>query len=244
LVAQGVSENLITVIRNIRDWHRFNPELYGEGARPEWGLLPGQPAIGMVGLLIPWKGQKVFIEAAARVLAVYPEARFFVIGGGVDAFPGYPSELHEAVRQVGGEGRIMFLGQRKDVPHVIAGLDVLVHASVEPEPAGAVIVEGMVMGKPVVATNIGGPPEVIEDGQTGFLVPPGSPEALTEKILLLIRNPELRLRVGQSALEFVKANFSLERDSRRLEAVYEEVLGQKSGRPVAVKADTPGARVS
>lgn len=226
LVSQGVDGDRVTVVRNIRDWERFNPERWGAGVRAEWNVQPGQPVVGMVGLLIPWKGQRVFIEAARRVLSKFPEARFLIVGGGVGAFPDYPGELAEAVRRVGCDGRIVFLGQRKDVPSILAGLDILIHASVEPEPAGAVVAEGMAMGKPVIATNIGGPPEVIEDGRTGFLVPPGDPVALSEKIALLIREPERRRAMGKAAREFVVANFSLEGDSRRLEAIYEEILSR------------------
>ncbi len=241
LVSQGVDGGRVTVVRNIREWERFNPERWGAGARAEWNVPPGQTAIGMVGLLIPWKGQEVFIEAAARVLAEFPETRFVIVGGGVGAFPDYPGELKESVRRAGCDGRIVFLGQRRDVPSVLAGIDVLVHASVEPEPAGAVVAEGMAMGKPVIATNIGGPPEVIEDGRTGFLVPPGDPVALSEKIALLIQEPERRLAMGRAAREFVLANFSQERDSRRLEAIYEDVLGMsRTGAPRGVKRRAGG----
>ncbi len=244
LVQIGVDAERISVIRDLRDWSEFDAGMDGSETRRSLGLLSCQPAVGIIGLLIPWKGQNVFIEAAGRVLAVHPEARFFIIGGGVGAFPEYPGELQRAVRHAGLEGRVMFLGQRKDVPSLLAALDVLVHASVEPEPSGGVIAEGMAMGRPVIATNIGGPPEVIEDGRTGFLVPPGDPEALAEKIILLVREPERRRAMGRAAREFVTSNFSLERDSRRLEAIYDEVLGEKPARPIPISAETPGARVS
>lgn len=224
LVKQGVTKNRVTVIRDIRNLTLFNPELYGDRAREELGLVPGQPATGIVGLLIPWKGHKVFLEAAARVLADHPNARFFVIGGGVSAFPHYPRDLEEMAARLDGKSRIVFLGQRKDVASVIAGLDIVVHASIEPEPFGTVIIEGMAMGKPVIATNMGGPPEVIKDGSNGFLVPPGDPVALSEKIGALIRDVEVRRAVGKAAREFVTANFSAERDTRRLESIYEEII--------------------
>ena len=243
LIAKGVDPDRVTVIRDIRDLNAFDAGTDGTETRASLGLSPGQPAVAIIGLLIPWKGQKVFIEAAERVLAVCPEARFFVIGGGVEAYPEYTRELKAMVDRMGLREKVFFLGQRKDVPYLLAAMDVMIHASVEPEPSGGVIVEGMAMGKPVIATNIGGPPEVIEDGRTGFLVTPGDSVALSEKIALLIQEPERRRAMGKAAREFVTANYSLERDSRRLEAVYEEVLGERAGRPVPVTIEPPGVRV-
>ena len=224
LAGFGVPGERMRVVRSIRDWDRFDPGRLGQGARKDLGLAPGEVAVGMLGLLIPWKGHRVFVEAAARVLALRPEARFFVIGGEVEAFRGYRGELERLVRDRGIEARFHFLGHRPDVPRVVAGLDIVVHASTEPEPLGLVIAEGMVMEKPVIATDMGGPRELIADGETGFLVEPGDPGVLAGAIVSLAGDPGLRRRVGRAARRWVLENLSREGETAKLVRIYEDVV--------------------
>ncbi len=231
LAGFGVPGGRMRVVRSIRDWDRFDPGRLGPGAREDLGLAPGDVAVGMLGLLIPWKGHRVFVDAAARVLAERPRVRFFVIGGEVDAFRGYRAELERLVRERGIGDRFRFLGHRPDVPRVVAGLDIMVHASTEPEPLGLVIAEGMVMEKPVIATDMGGPRELIEHGETGFLVAPGDPEALARAVVSLVDDPGLRRRTGEAGRRWVLENLSREGETAKLVEIYERMIaGRARGR--------------
>ena len=153
--------------------------------------VPGQaPAIGIVGRLQPWKGQHVFLRAAARIAATVPAARFFVIGDAIGGFSAsYPASLRSLAAEVGIAERVAFLGQRPDVPALLPGLDVFVLASFD-EPFGLVNVEAMAAGVPVVATNAGGVPEIVPSEEVGVLVPTGDDAAIADAVCSLLADPE------------------------------------------------------
>ena len=184
------------------------------------------PTIGLVGRIARWKGQHIFLEAAARVHAKFPEARFQIIGAPLFAEQAYEEEIQAQARTLGLEKCVEFLGFRTDVPALIDGLDILAHASITAEPFGLVIAEGMAAGKPVVATNGGGAREIVADGETGLLVPMGDAEAMGAALLQLLEDPEEARRMGQCGQQRVAAQFSIERTARGMEAVYTEMLSR------------------
>jgi glycosyltransferase involved in cell wall biosynthesis len=154
--------------------------------------------VGMVGRISPWKGQHVFLEAFARAFPGGRE-RAAVVGAALFGESGYESELRLLCDRLGLDGRVEFRGFQDDVGAELSRLDVLVHASTIPEPFGQVVVEGMHAGLPVVAADAGGPAEIVTDGQTGFLYPPGDAGALAARLRLLAGDPRLRRRVGVAA---------------------------------------------
>jgi glycosyltransferase involved in cell wall biosynthesis len=110
------------------------------------------------------------------------------------------------------------------MPKILSGIDIVVHASLVPEPLGMVIAEGMAMGKPVIASASGGPLEIIDDGRTGFLIPPGNPQALASVLIKLVRDPLLRQEVGRSARESALSLFCREKETAKLTALYRDVM--------------------
>jgi glycosyltransferase involved in cell wall biosynthesis len=152
----------------------------GRGAelRRREGLGAG-PVVGMAGWIWPWKGQDVFLRAAARLADRWPTARFAIVGGTGDGT--FRTQLDDLVRELGLLGRVVFAGDRADVYDWFDAMDVAVHASWG-EAFGLVLVEAMALGTPVVATSAGGPSEIVEDGVSGFLVPPGDDRAMAEAI--------------------------------------------------------------
>ena len=166
----------------------------------------GSPLVGIVGRLEAWKGQDVFLRAAARVSAEHPGAVFAVVGGGL---PGketeYAGRLQTLVEELGLAGRVQFPGHAQDVFPWFDALDVCVHAT-HGEPFGLVLVEAMALGKPLVATALGGPVEIVEEGVSGLLVPPGDEKALAEAIGRLLSDEALAARLadgaGRRAYEF------------------------------------------
>ena len=166
---------------------------------PSSASRPSALCVGILGNIQEWKGQRVVVEAMAKIAAEHPTAHCLIVGGVHRAGEEYAAALRRRCSELGLDGRVHFVGFREDVPDVIHALDVVVHASVRPEPFGRVILEGMLMGKPVVATAAGGVTELIEDGETGFLVPPGDVDALAQRLHRLLAAPDLRRAVGTQA---------------------------------------------
>ena len=159
----------------------------------------GPLRVGIVGRLASWKGQHVFLEAFARAFPT-GEEQAVVIGTALfDGDEPYAQTLQPMAVQLGIAGRVTFTGFREDVAAELRQLDVLVHASVVPEPFGRVVVEGMGAGLAVVAGGQGGPAEIIEDEVNGLLIPPGDVAALARALERLAAQPELRRRLGDAA---------------------------------------------
>jgi glycosyltransferase involved in cell wall biosynthesis len=182
------------------------------------------PRIGLVGRITPWKGQHIFIRAAAKVLKTFPAARFQVIGAALFAEQEYEREVHALAEQLGIAHAVEFTGFRDDARQLIAGLDLLVHASTSGEPFGQVIVQGMAAGKPVVATDGGGVPEIVIDGQTGLLVPMDDVNAMASAICRVLVDPARAAHMGRIGRQRVREHFMIERSVERLQRVYDELL--------------------
>jgi len=189
-------------------------------ARAEWDLDAQAKVIGVIGRIEHWKGHHIFIRALARVLSEEP-AVVGVIAGAPERYSQvYYTEIQNLAAQLGILEQVRFMGFQQGVSRLLPALDVVVHASLEPEPFGRVIIEGMAAGRPVVGTAAGAVPEIIDDGVTGRLVPPGDPDAMAEAILDLLRHPEVAAEMGRRARETVAARFSVEQYVAGVEAVY------------------------
>ena len=202
----------------------------GSGAALRHSIAPdGGPIVGIVGRLQPWKGQEVFLRAAARVGAARQDVRFAVVGGAILGWEGsYPNELELLTDGLGIRERVFFAGHQADPVPWQDALDVVVHAS-EREPFGLVIVEAMALGKAVVATAGGGPEEIIEDGRSGLIVPPGNPAALAAAIERVLADPELRDRLERGAAERAPL-FGEERAAARVAALLDDLIGPAQAR--------------
>lgn len=182
--------------------------------------------IGVVGNIKGWKGQHVAIEAVKLLKEKYPHIKCLIIGdvSNLQGDINYFRYLKALVRDNSLSHNITFTGFRKDIPDIISTLDILVHTSVAPEPFGRVILEGMVFSKPVIATAHGGPLEIIEDGISGFLVPPNNPQALAERIEYLLLHPDIAKRIGIAGGKRVKEKFDLKFNIMRTEWLYSTFL--------------------
>lgn len=183
--------------------------------------------VGMVGRIAPWKGQHLFVEAFAQAFPKGPEEAVIV---GAPMFGSDEEAYFESIRarctHLGLDGRVVLTGFREDVSHELAQLHVLVHASVQPEPFGQVILEGMAAGLPVIAAAAGGPLEFVDDGVDGLLYPPGDVEALARALRETASDDSLRERLGEAAI--AKAGrFHPDAISEQLLSVYRDVLGAR-----------------
>ena len=182
------------------------------------------PIFGIVGRLTPWKGQHVFLHAAAIVRAQIPNAKFQIVGSALFGEDDYERELHALCAQLKLDEAVGWLGFRNDIPDVIAQMDALVHASTTGEPFGQVIIEGMAAARPVIATDGGGVPEIVLDGEAGILVPMDAATPLAAAMLRLWREPENAHAMGESGRERVKREFTIEATARKVEAVWDELI--------------------
>ncbi len=181
------------------------------------------PQIGLVGRLAPWKGQDVFLEAAALLLREGVAARFRIAGSAMFGEEAYERQLYELAQKLGIRKHVEFLGF-SDVPAVLRSLDVLVHASRIPEPFGQVIVEGLAAELPVVATDGGGAREIIDNGRTGLLVPMGDAKALARALAQLLADPERARCLAAAGRQHVLEHFTVEQSARHSEALYARLL--------------------
>jgi len=205
------------LIYNGVDLERFRPVDKG-AARRALGLSQG-PVVGTVAALVPVKGLEYLLEAAHIVRSEVPEVVLTIAGGGA-----LEGTLRRRAKDLGVEVR--FLGPREDVSLVLSALDVFVLPSLS-EGMGLSLMEAMAAGLPVVATEVGGVPELVVDGETGVLVPPGDPDALAGAILDCIGDREKAVEMGRRGKERVCALFSLPRMIQEHEALYEELLEEK-----------------
>jgi glycosyltransferase involved in cell wall biosynthesis len=189
--------------------------------RTELGLREGQPVVGIVGTIQPWKGQREVIQAVRRVKEKVPDVQCLVVGGVYD--DRYDQEVRHLVRELGLTENVRFLGYRKDVLNVMNAMDIVIHASTSPEPFGMVLIEAMALGKPVIATRAGGPLEIVEDQVSGLLVPPGNPDALAEAISRLLEDRTMAEDMGCSGRKRVKQMFPLKRTIEGIRSVYAEL---------------------
>lgn len=192
--------------------------------RDALGLPGATPLVGLVARYDTWKGHHVFLDAAARIAARRPDVRFAMVGGGANGDPPpHVARYRDAVlarrRQLGLEQTVAVLGHRDDVPAVLAGLDVLVCPS-DHEPFGMIVLEALAAGTPVVASDSGGPAEILEDGRSGLLFPTGSADALESAVLRVLDEPALGARLAAEGRRRLDSAFTSARYARDVEAVY------------------------
>ena len=243
LMAIGVDPGRITVVYPPVDCERFDSRTRADTQRREFGVGEDELCFGILGQLIEWKGHPVFLKAAQAVLRAVPRARAFVVGEAPEGHEQYGDALRSMARALDIDDRVVFTGFRADIPSMIQLLDVVVHASIRPEPFGRVIVEAMAMKKPVIASKAGGPIEILVDGKTGFLVPPGDVDALTASIVQVLTDRSLAEEVGERAYRVARSRFSLPAHVRRVEDVYARWWsppGPASGGMAAVTGVVPG----
>ena len=198
--------------------------------RQTWNLDDSDVAIGLVGYIDVWKGQDIFLQAALHLSKKVPAARMFVIGGprqGPTRAAGLELEarLRRFVEDHGLQSRVSFTGHLDLREGALDGLDVMVHASTQPEPFGMVLLEAMAKGKPIVASAEGGPLEILTDGVQGLLVTPRDPQLLADRIELLANDAARREILGRNAQELVVQRFGAAAATRALEGHYQELVG-------------------
>lgn len=209
-----------TVVYNGVDLEKFKPHCGPNALKQELGLPEDALIVGLAGVIAPNKRLEDFLTCASQTRALYPAARFVVVGDVISpAHQAYKDEI-KALANARGLGRdLYFLGFRKDVATVLQSLDVLVHTR-ENEGFCRVAVEAMACGIPVAAKRAGGPIEIVQEGVTGFLAPPGDLTTLSQQIAVLLGDEALRRQFGAAGRRRAEELFDARLYTRRLEEVF------------------------
>ncbi len=191
------------------------------GLRREAGIPLDAPLVGMVGRLVPIKDVPTFLRAARIVRETRPEARFALVGDGEER-----AALESLCRELGLDGKVAFFGWRRDLAAVYGDLDVVVNAS-RNEGTPVALIEALAAAKPVVATRVGGTPDLLGEGERGRLVPPGDPSSLARAVLETLEGSEAARCRAQAGREYVLRRHSSDRLVRDVDALYRDLRAAK-----------------
>jgi glycosyltransferase involved in cell wall biosynthesis len=216
-------------------------------AREKLGLPALAPVLGVVGQITPWKGHDTVINAMPQVLKMYPDAQLLIVGEPRFVDPStrydnraYGARLEAMVENLGLSHAVRFLGHRDDVPVVMRALDLLLLPS-SVEPLARVALEAMVLGTPVLATVVGGLPEVIDEGRTGFLAPPGDVAGWTARMIELLGDPARLTEIAERASDAIIDRVASERYVEQMSSLYAQVLDHRSRRSRRVSSEDAAA---
>jgi len=210
----------VRLVPNGVDLKRFAPRPPSGALRASLGVPPSAPIALSIGRHVPEKGYRYLVDAAALVERARPGVHWVLVGDGE-----LRSELEAQARRLGLASRLHFTGWRDDVADTLALSDVFVLSS-ESEGFGRVLVEAMAMGRAIVATAVGGVPDIVLAGQTGLLVQPADPVALADAVRALLDDPARAARLGAAGRARAESTFSLDAHGDGVERVYDEVLGR------------------
>lgn len=225
-IAAGGRPDLPVVIHTGLDPGPFLENVDAVAVRRELRVPEDQLLIGCFGRLSPWKGQKVLLDALPQV----PRAHAVFVGGAIFGESSYENQLKEHSYRLGLAERVHFLGFKSNVPRLMAAMDLIVHPSTELDPCPRVVLEALHSCKPLVATRMGGVPELVENGKTGLLVPPGNPDSLATALRSLIEDPKLALNLAQAGRRRAMEEFVIERTVSGIEEVFLRCLDRRSNK--------------
>jgi glycosyltransferase involved in cell wall biosynthesis len=216
----GFPDAKIRMIHNGVDEARFDVGV-DRDALAEFGFAATDPVVGILGNLRPLKDHATLLRAAKIVLDDVPDGKFLVIGDGPTR-----AELEALTEELGITPHVHFAGERSDVARLLGAIDVFTLTSTT-ECFPISILEAMACGRPTVCTAVGGIPEMIDDGKTGYLVPPADPQQLARRLVDLLANPKVARRMGRAGRARVEAEFTLDRSVAAAERAIEDVVGSQ-----------------
>jgi glycosyltransferase involved in cell wall biosynthesis len=218
LIQQGYAAGNIAVIRNGITPSKFTGFSGTPTIHEELGLPPSARLVVVISRLNRMKGVEYFLRAAKMVADGLPDVHFLIVGDGAAK-----NELQSRADYLGVGGRVVFTGFRTDVAKLLSEVTLSVLPSLS-EGLSNTLLESMASGVPVIATRVGGNPEIVEDGVSGLLVAPRDPAALAKAMKTLLRNPGLAARIGRAGQQRITGMFSMERSIRDVESLYERLV--------------------
>ncbi|MCC6235885.1 MAG: glycosyltransferase family 4 protein [Verrucomicrobiales bacterium] len=210
LLSEGLDPSRVVAILNGIPVERYERRPRGV-LRSRFAMAEDEPLVGIVGRFTPWKGQAFFLELARAWCAREPKGRFALIGHAFNEDQPYEAQLRRFVDQHRLRERVHFVPFQRAITDALSDLDLLVHASLKPEPFGRVLIEAMAVGVPVIAARAGGVPEIVAHELNGMLATPGDLPAYSAALGRLIQDSEFRHRMAEAGRRTVVERFSLER---------------------------------
>jgi glycosyltransferase involved in cell wall biosynthesis len=234
-LAEGTAT--VRVVHNPVDHRSFAPGVVDRAeARGRLGLDDGDEVLAVIAQLTPWKGQAEAVEMARLLRRDRPRLRLLLVGSAkftaaATRFDNlsYARDLERRVRDEGLRDTVRLLGERDDVPRIMAALDLLLLPSWR-EAFGRVAAEAMAVGVPVLATDVGGPAEIVRDGVDGLLLGPRDPAAWAAAAARLLDDPARRAEMGRAGVQRARESFGLQRHVGRVRAAYAEALDRRADR--------------
>ena len=221
---QKLSRKVSLIYDYAFDRSKYDHTISGSAFRAELGLSEDDKLVVLVSKLQIPKGHICFINAVAEVLKTTQKVTFVIVGGGVDGHDEDLNKIMSLADDLVNPESLRFVGQRTDLPMIYAACDIAVHCPIYPDPYPTVVLLAMLMGKPVIGSDIGGIPEQIEHDVTGILVPPDDPIALANAICLLVRDEIKAKSLGSMAMERVRTDFSPDKQADLIISVYDSLL--------------------
>jgi glycosyltransferase involved in cell wall biosynthesis len=220
MMAHGVDyENMVTIHNG------FDPESAMVRTPPEvirerHGLREGDLTLGIVGNIKEWKGQETVVRSIAIVRKAFPDVKCLIVGDTGEGDRYYEKRIRELIDRMDLAGNIIFTGFQKNVPDYINVMDILIHASIDPEPFGRVLLEGMALKKPLIGASGGAVPEIVEEGASGLTFIPGDPESLAAAISSLAPNRARMKRMGETGYLRLMDRFHIRQNLEATERIY------------------------
>ncbi len=216
--SKHIPSHRIRLVYNCVDPRRFTHPVDTRAVRRSLQIPDDAKAVAIVAGLSPWKAHDVFLRSGAVLLKEVPDTYFVIAGDGPER-----NKLEKMAQSLGVADHVRFLGTVRDVPALLKSVDLSVLSSAH-ESFPLALLESMAAARPVVATNVGGVPEMLVDGLTGFLVPPGAPDQLAEAMLRVLRDPELGRKLGEEGRKRVEEEFTVEHMVSRTESLLLELV--------------------
>jgi glycosyltransferase involved in cell wall biosynthesis len=229
MIQCGLESNKIVTVHNAVDFETLNQQVdHGHeknGIRKEYNIQENAFLLVVVALLRPRKGIEVLIKAMNLVLEYFPDVRLLIVGNDdISEDPDYGDRLRRLASELDIEANVFFTGFRNDIPEILSQCNLMVLPALFGEGLPIVILEAMAMGVPVVASKVEGIPEVIVDGENGFLVSPGDSKQLANKIMVIIKDPILLKDFKKKAQRKIYMEMNAHNHAKQIEQIYRKIL--------------------
>lgn len=220
----GVPAEKMRVVYDGIELEKLNVQANGRQFRTQYKISADSFAVGLVGLLIPWKGQELFLDAAHLLKDKIPNLKMLIVGGTPDDCLAYEKMLRQRVDRENLQDLVTFTGHIADMATAYNGLDIAVSASTSPEPLGTMVIESMAMGRPLIGPDHGGAAEMIDDNETGLLFARKDAHSLAQAICKFYGNPQLRIQLGTAARQKALDTFAVERHVELIQNLYDTLI--------------------
>lgn len=224
MVDKGLSSSKLAVIYNGIDPDIVLVQRADDEVRADFGIPPGVPVIGIVGNIKEWKGQDIVIRAMELLRKRHPELVCLIVGTTAESDLYFKTRLESLVLELGLESNVIFTGFQKNVADFINVMDVVVHASVRPEPFGRILIEAMALGKPVIGSRAGAVPEILDEPNCGVTFTPGDFTELAQAVSSLLGEPKRMRALGWNGYKRVRSEFDIRQNIENTEELYSNLL--------------------